>query len=409
MYKFLKYISGYLFIHVSGVSPERFMNLCGARKILLWNIQKTDDGYQMYISRKAFYQIKDIVYKTSSRVVILKRIGLPFLVPKIMKKWFFLCMILFSILIGIASQFFLWDIEIEGENEIKEEDILVFLEDEGIHIGVLKHNIDIESLEREMREKYSQITWVTVYMKQNKLYVNINENDKTLPDKTDQKSNYNICATQEGKVMSIITRTGTPQVSIGDSVKKGDILVEGSVLILDQNEMPSYEEQVIADADIMIQTCLHKSIKIPLYQNTTLKTGKVKSYPYLMINDKVFRFKILNIPFEEYETEPIQKNKSISIFGTVFCAGIQNVYETKTEKNEKTEEEIKKELKDSLSEYLISLQEKGIQIISKNVNIKRNIDNATLDTRIMVNGPFYQNVIRDVSQEKMELLEADSE
>ena len=49
-----------------------------------------------------------------------------------------------------------------------------------------------------------------------------------------------------------------------------------------------------------------------------------------MINDKVFRFKILNIPFEEYETEPIQKNKSISIFGTVFCAGIQNVYETKT-------------------------------------------------------------------------------
>ena len=86
------------------------MNLCGARKILLWKIRKVDDGYEMYVSRKAFFQMKDIAFKTSSKVEILKKIGLPFFVGKIQHKWYFIFLLLLIILIGFVSQYFLCNI-----------------------------------------------------------------------------------------------------------------------------------------------------------------------------------------------------------------------------------------------------------------------------------------------------------
>ena len=86
MVKFLKYMRGYLRIKVWGFSPERFMNLCSNREILLWDIEKDGDTYRMSLSLKSFYRLKSIVKKTGTRVAILERYGLPFLLPKLWKR-----------------------------------------------------------------------------------------------------------------------------------------------------------------------------------------------------------------------------------------------------------------------------------------------------------------------------------
>ena len=83
MIALLKYIKGYVRIRVWGLSPERFMNLCSNRDILLWDIVKDGDIYTMCISLRAFYQLRPIARKTGTRVVILQRVGLPFFVPVI--------------------------------------------------------------------------------------------------------------------------------------------------------------------------------------------------------------------------------------------------------------------------------------------------------------------------------------
>ena len=54
MVEFLKYLRGYLRIRVSGFSPERFMNLCSNKGILLWKIVKEGDVYYMNINLKGF-------------------------------------------------------------------------------------------------------------------------------------------------------------------------------------------------------------------------------------------------------------------------------------------------------------------------------------------------------------------
>ena len=69
MIVFLKYLRGYLRIRVWGFSPERFMNLCSNKGILLWNITRQGDAYEMCIDIKGFRQLRPIVRKTGTRAV----------------------------------------------------------------------------------------------------------------------------------------------------------------------------------------------------------------------------------------------------------------------------------------------------------------------------------------------------
>ena len=54
MIELLKYLRGYLRIRVWGFSPERFMNLCSNKGILIWNIVREGDVYYMNINLRAF-------------------------------------------------------------------------------------------------------------------------------------------------------------------------------------------------------------------------------------------------------------------------------------------------------------------------------------------------------------------
>ena len=71
MEKLFHFLRGYVKIRVWGYSPERFINLCGNRDILLWDIARHGAYYTMCISIRGFRQLKPITKKTKTRVAIL--------------------------------------------------------------------------------------------------------------------------------------------------------------------------------------------------------------------------------------------------------------------------------------------------------------------------------------------------
>ena len=107
MEKLIHFLRGYLRIKVWGYSPERFMNLCGNRDILLWDIERHGTYYTMCISIRGFRELKPITGKTKTRVAILRRYGLPFFVPHMKKRSMFIVGLLGCLLflheIGRAS------------------------------------------------------------------------------------------------------------------------------------------------------------------------------------------------------------------------------------------------------------------------------------------------------------------
>jgi len=388
--KLIYFFRGYLKIIVCGVAPERFMNLCAAKNIMLWNIQEEARGYSMYITLKSFWQIKNIVCKTSTRVVVQNRIGLPFLMKKMKKSMILFLGIIIFLILFIISQLFIWQIKITGNVSIDSMQIQSFMEEEGVHIKMQKSKIDTDHLEKALRKKFSEVTWCSVYLSGNELHVHIKENDKIiLSNETQKEDEYqDICALLPGTIEYIVTRKGTPYVKKGMHVEKGDILVSGKVDVYDNDGNIKEYQYLSADADIVISGQISKHFETSPNKTQIKYTGNYSDYPYLKIGKKIYFIKLFQHNYETFETEILSSIRFNQEENATFETGILRIKETKLETSQKTAEEYTSELKKQLEDYTLTLSEKGIQILSKNVKIKKSMDIVRMEVILGAKGRF---------------------
>ena len=132
MEKIVHFLRGYVKIKVWGYSPERFINLCGNRNILLWDIENHGTCYTMCISIRGFLSLKPITRKTKTRVAVLQRSGLPFFIPRIRKRSIFVFGLLGCLLFLHAMSRYVWAIEITGNSSLTTDVLMDFLEEGGI-------------------------------------------------------------------------------------------------------------------------------------------------------------------------------------------------------------------------------------------------------------------------------------
>ena len=184
MTEWIKRLQGYVKIRVWGFAPQRFINLCSNKGVLLWNIEKQDDIYMMCVSLKAFYQLRPIARKTKVRVVISERCGLPFLVPGMLKRKVFFAGFFLTAAFWILSSFFIWDIRVSGNLQVTEDVFFKFLEQEGVHTGMRKSNLDIGELEKQIRRNFPQVTWTSGRLDGVRLFIELKENDMPVPEET---------------------------------------------------------------------------------------------------------------------------------------------------------------------------------------------------------------------------------
>ena len=151
MIEFFKYMKGYLRIRVSGFSPERFMNLCSNKGILLWDIVRDKEVYSMCISLSGFRSLRPIVKKTGTRVAILERYGLPFFWPRLLARKVFVAGLVLAVAFWLWSSLYVWDIQLEGNYQITQDMFFTFLEQNQVSIGIQKDSLDIEELEKQIR------------------------------------------------------------------------------------------------------------------------------------------------------------------------------------------------------------------------------------------------------------------
>lgn len=411
MLKLFYFFRGYLWIRVSGEAASRFINLCGIRHMMLWNIKQDGESYTMCISLKSFFEMKDIVRKTSTRVAILKRIGLPFLLPGVKRRWFFPAFLLVVIILFFLSQFLLWNIHIQGNQAVSNENVLLFLEEHEIKKGMLLKDVDTDLLEKEMRKNFQEITWISIYLDGNSLNLDIKENDKPIPEEEtaeeklhkegflEEKTGIDICANKAGTIISIVTREGTPMVQAGDEVNVGDVLIRGNVEIFDNEGNVREVINVHADGDILLECPIRTSFEIPLMKTVKTQTGNYKKYTFFRYGDRYRILHFFAIPYEEYQAVPHTYARIGEKLGLTLEFGEMEIREAVKVAREKTEKEYTMELSCKLEEYVASLSEKAIQIKGKNVRIKKNANTVTMTGSLIAQGPFYERKETKIQEE----------
>lgn len=380
MLTFFKLLKGYLLIRVTGYSPERLMNLCSNKEILLWDIKKEEDGYLMYISLKAFRQIRPITKKTGTKVVILKRFGLPFFIGKLKKRTFFLVGLCLAFLFWYASANFIWDIELNGNFKISDDEFFRYLENRQIKVGIMKDNIDVEGLEKGIREEFDIVTWTSAKITGTKLKISVKENDVPINEEEEENPEYgHLLADFDGIIKSMIVRSGQMNAQIGQEVKKGDILVNGCVPVYAEDGTVKNYQCYMADADIYIEHTGRYQEKLPIQYTTKYYTGREKTSSIYEILDREFSFS-LNPRYLSYDV--LTQTKQIVLLKNLYLPvykGQITYREFYNMEKSYSLEEAKEILTDRAEEFWQTLMQKGVQIVQKNVTIDKDDTNYILN------------------------------
>ena len=373
----LQYISGYLRIRVEGYSPERFINLCSYHGIYLWNLKPCGHAYEMNISVRGFRELKPVIRKTRTKVVIMERAGFPFFLHKYRKRKLFFGGIFFCIIFVYVMSLFVWNIHIDGNLSRTDETMLEFLESEGIYHGMLKSKVDCDQIVRDIRKEYDNVIWASAYVTGTRLMIRVKENtDRVMEETEDSELDRangqpaDIIAEKDGIILEIITREGVPMVHEGDSVQKGDILVSGTVEILnDAKEVIGYQYHQ-ADADITAQTVYSYEDSLPITYEIKKWTGNKKYVCWIETDQYLFKLGTGKNEFAHKTYTTLEKRFCIGEhFWLPVTLGMDVIEEYQPVNKNHQEKEYQEKLSADFQKFCLNLEKKGVQILENNVKI----------------------------------------
>ncbi|MGN0332111.1 MAG: sporulation protein YqfD [Lachnospiraceae bacterium] len=396
----ISYIQGYLCIRINGNSTERFLNACRHREIRLWGLRAVHGAYEMNISIRDFKKLKPVIRKTGTKVVMVKKFGLPFcLYRRRKRKMFFVGAVLCVFLIFWMSRY-IWNIDIEGNISRTDETLIEFLKTRSIQSGMEKSKVDCARIVKDIRKEYDDIIWVSAYIKGTRLMIHIKENEdspllieKKIEENEEQQPEEivpeDIIAVRDCTIDTVIIRNGILMVKPGSKVKKGDVLVSGLVPVInDAGETVSYQYH-IADADIIGKTSLEYE---DTYSNQYIEKEKIDIYKeeyFLKIGDIRFALGGIKNDYEHFSMGGVQYQLKIfsNLTFPIFW-GIRRVVPYEIKEMTYSQKELQKILTERFLRTSSDLGKKGVEIIENNVKIytgsKETMAKGNLEVRMPV-------------------------
>lgn len=323
----LQYIFGYVKIKVEGYFIEKLINKSISRKIFFWNLRR-DKSTIIYanVGIKDFKKLVKIAKETKCKIKILHKKGLPFVLHRYKKRKIFFLLIILVLFVLFTLSKFVWNINIEGLQNINESEINTLLEEKGLKVGVLKNKIETKKIINEIRLERSDISWVGIEIEGTNVTVKIVEADSK-PEIVDEQDYCNIIANKDAQIVKISAQNGISQVKEGDIVTKGDILIAGWI-----EGKYTGTRYVHANGEVLAKVWYTESVQIAKNQVIEEKTENFENKYKIKINNfEINFFKSLS-NFEKYDT--IEETKKFKIFSNLYLP-IELIKITNQEKVEK--------------------------------------------------------------------------
>ena len=335
-----KYILGYVRITVEGYYIERFINICTTNKILIWNL-KREKGVKLHLNVgiQDFYKAIEVAKKLKCKIKIERKKGIPFIINKYRKRKVFLISLIIILVVLYVSSNYVWNIEIQVEDNLKLENIENDIQEVGLKTGIRKNKVNIEEIVNKIRLKRNDISWIGINLDGTNAIVKVVK-AKEAPEIINEKEFCNIVAKKAGTITEIIAQNGTAQVKVGDNVEAGQILIQGTM----EGKYTGIR-YVHSLGEVKAIVKYTKTIQIPLKEERNVDTGNKETKYKINFNKFQINFYKTLSKFKIYDT--IEEEKKFKVFSNLYLP----ISVTKI---------TNKELENNLKEYTIEeATEKG--------------------------------------------------
>lgn len=368
--KLIRWLKGYIKLNIEGTYKDRFINICTKNNVNMWGMNSYEKNITTYMLYNDYKNTRKYIDKTDVSIQIIEKIGLPFLCKAYKKRYGFMLGIALFFFLIYSFTSYIWDINVIGESIYTKEEIVKNVRDNYVDIGTPIEDINCEELEKILRVEYDKVAWISCELKGTQLNIEITE---TIEQDTIKVSTNpcNIVAAKDGVVTKIVTRNGKTIKTIGEEVKKGDVIITGVINIYNDYDELIETNYVPSDGDVyaIVKNEYYDEFDLEYYDK--VYTGnETKGYSILFMN-KSYETKKTNVEYELYDT--ITSERKIKLGSSVYLPVV--LYEITMKEYEAvpcsyTKEEAEEKAYKRMALYIDELGKKGVSILENNVTIE---------------------------------------
>lgn len=374
--KLIDFLFGACRMEVQGTFCERIVNIATSKNIFIRDIVRTaSDRIEFTVSLKG----SRLLFSESSledSLHILHQGGLPVLFSRRKARIIALIGPLVVFLLLFLSTQFIWHVNIVDATEEEEAVILQELKKLGVKRGALKMAIDQSNIKNQLLIDNPHLMWLWVDLRGASAIVKFAPRAMA-PEIFNEDDFYNVYSSHDAVVTKIIPTNGIAKVSVGDTVLKGQMLIEGVMPADSENE-----KHIHASGEVYGNVWEEKCVAIPRKNEIRTPTGN--KIEHLSINFKNFPLKLYinsSILYENYDI--IENNRTFVPFGVNFRK--TEYHEVLVNYEENDLESLKKQHE---AEFVKELSEKGFPIVYSESFINDNGDKVSLTMRALCEEPI---------------------
>ena len=220
--KLQAFLQGIWSLAVKGKNTEKLINsLCTTG--FPSGFAKDTDKIVLKIDLDSFYTLRRLASRTGCRLRILHKAGFPFLYHRALRGAALvlgLCFYFCSLL-----SFFLYPfVSVEGNEVLQAEYIRHLAAECGAYPGMLKQRLNKDKVANMMLLAEPQLEWVGLHVQGTRLIIEVVED--TRPP-LEIEGPANLVAAKDGLITEVIVINGEARVEPGETVRRGQLLVEG--------------------------------------------------------------------------------------------------------------------------------------------------------------------------------------
>lgn len=244
--------------------------------------------------------------------------------------------IAFSMALLFLSSKVVWSVRIEGNAIYSEREIIEELESCGLSLGERWSKIDTGRIEGELLSKSDSISWLNINRRGSVAYVKVIE--KTVFEENENIGYTNVVAKCDAIIEEITVVSGVAKVQVGESVKKGDLLISGVIPrelgggfcyaegvvkgrvsdVISVNVADSYEEKCFKESSLKGISLSFFNFPINIfksYRNLDIECDIIENKEQVSFCKKTLPFEIIKsyrLPYE-IKTRRLSEEEMISI------------------------------------------------------------------------------------------------
>lgn len=356
----------YYDIKITGKDVKRFIHNLHKMRIEFLNIIFEKNSVIIKVSEQDYKKILDI--KTIYEIEIVKIYGIAYIKSFIKKYWIFFVVLGFGFLMFLGLTNVVFEIEVVHNDKDLRELIIEELKNEGIskHSFVVSYEKKEKIRENILKKYKDEIEWLEIERQGTKYVIKVEERKKNQENIIDTPRN--VIAKKNGLITKIISSSGEIVIKKDQYVKKGDILISGTI-----HNKEEVVAKVRAEGKVYAETWYTVTVELPYHYHEEKKTNnyqKIIDIKWFSHSYHLFDFKKYNNSSEEVLFK-LQNNLlpiSISLVNQQEVEIIDKVY-TKNNAVSEASEIAKKRLERNLGEDIEILYEKNLKITEEDSKI----------------------------------------